>query len=203
MHKAHRLHRAGAAIAALALALSGASAAGASNVSVDPSTLTPPPAPGATCTANGAQVSCTVTIKASYVNEPWIELPCGTVYATGSDVREYTRWYQDGLLVRRHVHEDGESTWSLSATGDGKVLSVITHTNWGEVYTVPGDFSSGVGHQEGTDLLVRDANGGVVWQISGQTHGEERFTGHFVVDDPPPIPITSLGIVDLCEAFAA
>jgi hypothetical protein len=203
MHKVHRLHRAGAVIAALALSLAGASAAGASNVSVDPSTLVPPPAPGSTCTANGAQVYCTVTIEASYVNEPWFELPCGIVYATGTDVREAKRWYQDGLLVRRHIHEDSEYTWSLSATGDGKVLTVITHTNWGEVYTVPGDLSSAVGHQEGTDLLVRDPNGGVVWQISGQIHGEERFTGHFVVDNPPPIPITSPGIVDLCEVFAA
>jgi len=204
MHAVRLRNRTGAAIAAaLALSLAAGPSAFASNVAVDPNTLTPPPVPGTTCTANGAQVLCTLTLDVSFTNEPWFELPCGVVYATGRDVREARRWYEDGLLVRRHVHEDAEATWTLSATGAGPLVSVITHTNWGEVYTVPGDLSSAVGHQEGTDLLVRSPGGGVVWQISGQTHGEERFTGHFLVDEPPPIPITSPAVGDLCAALGA
>lgn len=193
----------GAVAAALALSLWAGPAAFASNRAVDPNTLTPPPLAGTTCVLNGAEVLCNLTIDVSYTNEPWFEAPCGVVYATGRDVREYTRWYENGLLVRRHVHEDGEASWTLSPTGAGPLLSVITHTNWGETYTIPGDLSSAVGSQQGTDLLVRSTDGGVVSQISGQTHGEERFTGHFFVDEPPPIPITSVEIADLCAALEA
>lgn len=194
--------RTGAAVAAaLALALWTGQAANASTISVDPNTLTPPPLAGTACVLNGAEVLCTLTIDVSYTNEPWFEASCGVVYATGRDVREYTRKYESGLLVRRHVHEDGEASWTLSPAGAGPLLSVITHTNWGEVYPIPGDLSSAVGHQQGTDLLVRDSSGGVVTQISGQLHGEEPFTGHFFVDEPPPIQITSPEIADLCAAL--
>jgi hypothetical protein len=203
MHSVRPLGRTATIAAALALSLTSGAPAFASNVAVDPNTLVPPPVPGTTCTANGAHVLCTITVDVAYTNEPWLELPCGVVYATGRDVREARRSYENGLLVRRHVHEDAEAVWSLSPTGASPLVSAITHTNWGEVYTVPGDLSSAVGHQEGTDLLVRSTNGGVVWQISGQTHAEEAFTGHFLVDEPPPIPITSPAIGDLCAALGA
>jgi hypothetical protein len=201
MHTGRRLHGAGAVIAALTLSLAGAGTATASNTIVDPATLVPVPPDGYVCTADGAQVSCIATFVADFVNEPWLDMPCGTVYATGRDVRVAKRWYQNGLIVLKRVHEDSISTWSLSPTGGGTVLSAITHTNWVEQYSVPGDVTSNSGHQEGTDLLVRSPSGGVVWQISGQIHGEDRFTGHFKTDDNPPIPITSPAEADLCAAF--
>ena len=203
MHKAARFHRAGSVVGALVLSLAGASSALASNTTVDPATLVPVPPEGYTCTANGAQVYCTATFVTSYVNEPWLDLRCGTVYATGRDVLFAKRWYQNGLLVLKRVHEDAEYTWSLSPTGGGITLSAVTHTGWVEEYSVPGDVSTNFGHQEGTDLLVRGPSGGVVWQISGQIHGEERFTGHFMTDENPPIPITSPAEADLCAAFGA
>jgi hypothetical protein len=203
MNTGRRFHRAGAVIAALALSVAGAGSASASNMIVDPNTLTPVPPDAYVCTANGAQVYCTATFVADFVNEPWFDMPCGTVYATGRDVVEGKRWYQNGLLVEKRAHEDSTFTWSLSPTGGGTVLSGITHTNWVAQYAIPGDETTNYGHQEGTDLLVRSPSGGVVWQISGQIHGEEFYTGHFKTDDNPPIPITSPAEADLCAAFAA
>lgn len=203
MHTGRRIHRVGAAIAALALSLAGAGAASAGSRSVDPITLVPVPPEEYVCTANGAQVYCTATFVADLLNEPSFDMPCGTVYATGRDVKSAKRWYQDGLLVEKRVHDDATFTWSLSPSGGGTVLSVITHTNSVEQYAVPGDVTTNYGHQQGTDLLVRSPSGGVVWQISGQIHGEEFFTGHFMTDDNPPIPITSSVEADLCAAFGA
>ena len=34
-------------------------------------------------------------------------LPCGTIYITATDVRHGLRFYEDGLLVRRHVTAPG------------------------------------------------------------------------------------------------
>jgi hypothetical protein len=203
MHTGRHLHLAGAVIAALALSAVGAGSAVASGTIVDPNTLVPVPPQGYVCSVDGAQVYCTATFVADSVNEPWFDMPCGTVYATGRDVRDAKRWYQDGLLVEKRVHEDLSYTWSLSPTGGGTVLSVIGHTNWVEQYAVPGDVTTAFGHQQGTDLLVRGPSGGVVWQISGQIHGEEFYTGHFMTDDNPPIPITSPAQGDLCAAFGA
>jgi hypothetical protein len=203
MHTRRRLHRIGAVIAGLTLSVAGAGAATASGTSVDPSTLVPVPPDAYVCSANGVQVYCTATVVTDFVNEPQFDVRCGTVYGTGRDMKSAKRWYVDGLIVEKRVHEDTAFTWSLSPTGGGTVLSGITHTNWVEQYAVPGDVTTNFGHQQGTDLVVRGPSGGVVWQISGQIHGEEFFTGHFMTDENPPMPITSPAQGDLCAAFGA
>jgi hypothetical protein len=90
---------------------------------IDPSTLQPPPPPGAECRADGAWTICHTGLLFTPVNEPILdfELPCGTLYETATDVRRGIRWYNsdDGKLVRRFVSQDMEGAWSLSPTGAG------------------------------------------------------------------------------------
>ena len=44
-----------------------------------------------------------------------------------------------------------------------------------------------MGSQQGTDVLVRAHDDGVLMHVSGQTHGEESFTGRFLVPDDPAV----------------
>ena len=158
--------------------------AAAARSSVDPGTLVPPVQPDAACYEQGSFVQCDIYVLLSWTNEPAFELPCGLVYETRYDERFVTRWFDDFLLVRRLVHQRAEGTWSLSPTGDGASVTFKSSANWGEVYTVPGDPESAVGHQRGTDYLVQGSDGSVIWHISGRTHGpEEAFDGRFVVDE--------------------
>jgi hypothetical protein len=152
---------------------------------VDPATLTPPAQSDAVCyEIGGGSTQCDIYVLLEWANEPAFELPCGLVYETRYDERFVTRWFQDGLLVRRLVHQRAEGTWSLSATGTAPLVTFVSQTNWGEVYTTPGDPNSNVGHQRGTDLLVMGPDGGVIAHISGRTHGpDEDFDGRFVFDD--------------------
>ena len=165
--------------------------------SVDPGSLQPPPPPGAQCSADGQWIICATTFDTTYANEPAFELPCGQVYGTATDLRDGRRWYANGLLVRRHVVQDAAGTLSLSAVGDAPVLTFVSHTEWGEVYTIPGDVDSAVGHQAGTDLLIKSPKGGVVAHISGRTNADEEFTGLFVAPDDPSLAAT------MCEALGA
>ena len=78
---------------------------------VDPSTLQPPPPPGAECRADGQSIICHTSLVLTPVNEPVAELPCGTVYESSNDVRRGIRWYNsDGKLVKRFVTQDLEGT---------------------------------------------------------------------------------------------
>ena len=151
---------------------------------VDPALLTPPPPPGATCSNDGRFVICATTFNGSATNELAFELTCGPVYVTSTDVRVGRRWYEDGLLVRRHVVQNASGTWSLSPTGEGPLVSFIAHATWGEVYLIPGDESSQVGHQRGNDLLARSATGGVLAHVSGRST-DEGFTGLFHLPEDP------------------
>ena len=57
---------------------------------VDPSTLQPPPPPGAECRADGQSIICHTSLVLTPVNEPVAELPAGpctrpvTMFAVGS-----------------------------------------------------------------------------------------------------------------------
>ncbi len=165
--------------------------------SVDPGSLQPPPPPGAQCSADGSWVICATTFDATYANEPAFVLPCGQVYTSATDLRDGRRWYANGLLVRRHVVQDAAGTFSLSPVGNAPALTFVSHTEWGEVYTIPGDLASAVGHQAGTDLLVKSPGGGVVAHISGRTNADEEFSGLFVAPDDPA------NATSLCRALGA
>ena len=105
--------------AGLLLAAAPASLAG----SVDPSTLQPPPPPGAKCHTAGNQVICDTILNFDLENQPDFELPCGTLYLTGTDYREGFRFYVDGKIVRRHVTGAFNVTGSLSPAGDGPMIT--------------------------------------------------------------------------------
>ena len=178
---------ASSAAAAVLLAASAISVGASGHQPVDPATLSPQPPGGAVCWSTGTAVRCDTVFDASYANEPAMDLPCGTVYATATDIRTSIRTYEAGLLVRRQVHVTADGFWTLSPTGAGPKVTFVTHSGFGEDYLVPGDLSSAVGSAQGTDLLARSPQGGVIVHISGQTHGEERFTGHFVPPDDPSV----------------
>ena len=93
----------------------------AAGKAVDPAALTPAPllvGAEAECRADGQWILCHTTLPLEPVNEPVFDLPCGTVYETSRDVRHGIRWYNaaDSVIVKRHVTQDFEGTWSLSRT---------------------------------------------------------------------------------------
>ena len=71
---------------------------------VNPGTLIPVPPEGAVFRADGRWIICHTSLSFAPVNEPAIDLPCGTVYETGTDERRGIRWYDsEGRLAERFV----------------------------------------------------------------------------------------------------
>jgi hypothetical protein len=170
------------AVGLLLAGLTVASPTASAGSAVDPDTLQPPPPPGAECQTIGSGVRCDTFFLVEHVNEPGVELPCGTVYETIHDMRNGIRWYDtDGRLVKRLVHQDAEGTWSLSPAGTGPTVVISAHGGWGEVYPVPGDDSSADGHASGNGLIIKDDHGGVIAHIAGHDDGNE-FHGLFRFD---------------------
>ena len=164
------------ALGVLAASLMAAPAAVAGR-SVDPSTLTPPPPPGATCQQNGRFVICHTFVDLDPVNEPDVLLPCGQTYLSGPDHRLGTRWYEDGVLVRRFVRQDVNQTLSLSRDGSGPTLSVTAHDSWWGLAD-PLVFH-GLGYKvsaPGTGVIAVIAG---IDDIEGNHHGVLRF-----IEDP-------------------
>lgn len=172
-----------AALTAVAIVLAVAAPAAAGQP-VDPTTLTPEPPPGATCSANGPSlVLCHTVFVEDLVNEPVFSLPCGQVYQTSHDPRVGLRWYEDGLLVRRQVFSDFEGSWSLSASGEGPSVRVAGHLNWIDTYLVPGDEGSASTTYQGLGLHAF-VPGGVI-QIAGLERPDADPAGVFRFPDDP------------------
>jgi hypothetical protein len=123
--------------------------------SVDPSTLTPPPPPDARCHTAGTRTICDTVLNVDMVNEPAFDAPCGTIYITGTDYRDGTRFYDgDGLLVRRHVTDQVDAVISLSADGSGPTLSLTGHLNWWGYWPEPGSDGDGIQTNHGVDIKI-------------------------------------------------
>ncbi len=166
-----------------------APAASAAPPSVDPSTLQPPPPPDARCIPTGRYVICHTVIDFSVEAEPVTDLglPCGTVYFTATDVRHGLRFYENGLLVRRHVTAPGGVSGfiSLSPTGEGPRLELVGHLNWWSTFSVPGDVDTESTTSHGLDIRLTSPDGGIVAIIAGRTDPEGAHTGVArFVDDP-------------------
>jgi hypothetical protein len=188
----------GATILALA-GLVGMAVPAAAGPLVDPDTLQPPPPPGAECRLDGQWIICQTALEFTPVNEPIldIELPCGTMYWTGTDARSGIRWYNadDHKLVKRFVTRDTDSVVSLSPTGAGPTATLTQHSNWWTYYAVPGDESSGSGPQHGNDLIISAPGYGVIVHIAGLSVPDETFHGTFRFPEDPEVA------AELCAAL--
>jgi len=166
-----------------------APASSAAPAGVDPSTLEPPPPPDARCVAGARYVICHTVIDFSVDAEPVTDLglPCGTVYFTVTDVRHGLRFYENGLLVRRHVTTPGGALGfaSLSATGEGPRVELVGHLNWWSTFSLPGDVDSESTTSHGLDVRLKSPDGAIVAIIAGRSTPDGGHTGvvHFV-DDP-------------------
>lgn len=172
----------------------------AASKAVDPAALTPAPllvGAEAECRADGRWILCHTTLALELVNEPVFDLTCGTVYETSQDVRLGTRWYNaaDSVIVKRHVRQDLEGTWSLSPEGAGPTVAVSVHSNWYDSqYADPTDIDSGVGASHG-EFTVKAPGFGVIAHIAGLDRPDDIHRGVFrPVEDP------AVG-ARLCEAL--
>jgi hypothetical protein len=188
----------GASILALAGVVSMAVPAAAGPL-VDPSTLQPPPPPGAECRLDGQWIICQTALEFTPVNEPIldIELPCGTMYWTGTDARSGIRWYNadDRKLVKRFVTQDVDSVVSLSPTGAGPTATLVQYANFWTYYAVPGDESSGSGPELGNSLTISAPGYGVIVHIAGLSLPDETFHGTFRFPEDPEVA------AELCAAL--
>jgi hypothetical protein len=172
----------------------------AGSKAVDPSALTPAPllvGAQAECRAEGRWILCHTTLPLEPVNEPVFDLPCGTVYETSRDVRLGTRWYNaaDSVIVKRHVREDLEGTWSLSPEGAGPTVAISVHANWYDSqYADPNDIDSGVGASHG-EFTVQAPGFGVIAHIAGLDRPDDTHRGVFRPIEEPAVASA------LCEAL--
>ena len=157
--------------AGLLLAAAPASLAG----SVDPSTLQPPPPPGAKCHTAGNQIICDTILNFDLENQPDFDLPCGTLYLTGTDYREGFRFYVDGKIVRRHVTGAFNVTGSLSPTGDGPTIRLIARWNIWSVWPIPGGGDDdAIAIERGLSLRAIGPGLGSDFHISGQFDADRQ-----------------------------
>jgi hypothetical protein len=149
---------------------------------VDPTTLTPPLRPDRVCWDLGPYVQCDTSGDTFQENVPTDLAPCGQIYETAEFKSNSTRWYEDGLIIRRQVQASVKGFWTLSPTGDGPRVVFMRNNSWNELFTVPGDITSGVATVNGADLRVPAL--GVDLHEAGQFRPDETFVGRFTSDDP-------------------
>ena len=162
----------------------------ASSKAIDPAALTPPPllvGAEAECRADGRWILCHTALVIELVNEPVFDLSCGTVYETSHDGRLGTRWYNaaDSVIVKRHVTQDLEGTWSLSPDGTGSIVAISAHANWYDSqYADPSDIDSGTGASHG-EFTVQAPGFGVIAHIAGLDRPDDTHRGVFrPIEDP-------------------
>jgi hypothetical protein len=147
---------------------------------VDPGTLTPPPPPGARCFTTGpGRVTCDTALNLVVENQPDFETPCGLLYVTGTDERDGTRYYENGLLVRRHIMFDINVTWSLSPTGEGPTLKLIAHTGEWMSWPDPGNDETAIVTFSGLDAKAIGPGFGTGFQIAGRWNPDGSHAGLF------------------------
>jgi hypothetical protein len=167
-----------AAIVAIA-SLVGASVTSAHTL-VDPTTLTPPLKAFRICYQDGPWVKCdTSTPTTSFANQANtdFDLPCGTIYESGTVTTHATRWYKNLLLVERNAQEHIVGTWSLSPTGSGPTVAFAADDNWHETFLVPGDLSSDSIVTHGSFLRIPAL--GAEFHDSGINMADGTLHGHF------------------------
>lgn len=183
-----------AAVTAASILLAGASTALAAKV--DPSTLAPPPPLGARCFTTGpGRVTCDTFLNFTLENAPDFEASCGLLYVTGTDFRDGFRFYENGLIVRRHVTADINVTWSLSPTGAGPSVRLIGHQSWWSAWPVPGGVDGeDVFTTTGLDTKVIAPGLGAAFQVAGRFDPDGNHTGILTA-------FSDASIAALCDAL--
>ncbi len=163
---------------------------------VDGSTLTPPPPADARCHTAGNQTICDTVLNFFPVNEPAFDTPCGTLYFTGTDLRNGLRFYDaDGLLTRRHVTAQLRGTLTLSPTGEGSTLRMTSHLNWWNTWPVPGSEGDGIQTNRGVDIKVSGPGIASGFMLAGNFGPDEPAHGHLTAftDESLALLCTALG----------
>jgi len=170
-----------AAVLAIA-SLAGASVTSAHTL-VDPTRLTPPLKAFRICYQDGPWVKCdTSTPTTSFTNQANtdFDLPCGTIYESGTVTTHATRWYKNLLLVERNAQEQIVGTWSLSPVGSSPTVAFAADDNWHETFLVPGDLSSDSIVLHGSSLRVpalgAEFHDSGITMADGTHHGHTSFT---------------------------
>lgn len=136
---------------------------------VDPDSLLPPPPPGAVCMAVGAgTVRCDTFKDFDLDHERVFDVPCGPVYETSADHRDGIRWYQDSLLVKRHVDADLHGFWSTSPTATDSGVHLFAAWASTSSWTVPGDDATVQERLQGVLGRVLGPTGAPIISIAGQ-----------------------------------
>jgi hypothetical protein len=163
---------------------------------VDPATLTPPPPPefNPTCERVGNQIICEVV----FTDPPIVDEPsgvvCGGTELLFSQERSVVgkRFYSaEGLLLRRHFHDDVNGTWTnpvTSVTASFSGGSMTLHD-----LAVPGDAGSGTSRNAGS-VRIYFADGGTIIQ---------QDAGNLVIDEGTGTLLSQSGqhpFVDFFEA---
>jgi hypothetical protein len=187
----------------LLIAALGAGPVAAAHVRVDPTTLTPPLKPFRVCYETGRWVYCDTSNTDTWANEPVIELPCGTVYESATNVSLAERWYEDGLLVERNNEERLTGTWTLSPTGSGPSVEIRVNDGWHEHFVIPGDLFSDVERAHGSFLRILSF-GNVILEVGLFLSPEEVHHGYSSLDGPSNIfdGTDPVGAAKLCDALA-
>ena len=182
----------------------------AARTPVDPATLTPPPPPefNPVCEQVGNGIICEV----AFTDPPIVDEPsgviCGTAELLFSQTRSVVgkRFYDaDGLLLRRHAHDDITGTWTNPETGATASYAggfMILHD-----LTVPGDLASGVTRSSGSLRIYVQGGGTILHNDAGRLvfdeatgtllaqNGQHPFEDYFAHGD--------LSALDaLCSALA-
>ena len=137
---------------------------------VDPATLTPPPPPefNPTCERVGNQIICQVVFTdPAIVDEP-SGVVCGGTELLFSQVRSVVgkRFYSaEGLLLRRHFHDEVSGTWTNPATGLTASFSGGSMTL--HDLAVPGDSGSGISRISGSVRIYLLGGGTILHQDAG------------------------------------
>jgi hypothetical protein len=162
----------------------------AARTPVDPTSLTPPLKPFRVCWQLGPYVQCDTGGVSTTANEPAGELPCGQLYQSATTISNSTRWYKDGLIVRRALQERGTGFWTLSPTGAGPIVEFSIAFSWDEHFAIPGDIDSGAREVRGITLQV-PALGAALHESGLYIEADDVMHGLSTGSDPA-------GLAELC-----
>jgi hypothetical protein len=170
----------------------------AARTPVDPSTLTPPPPPefNPVCERVGNGIICELAFTDPLIVDEPSGVVCGTTELLFSQTRSVVgkRYYDaDGLLLRRHFHEDVSGTWKNPVT-DAAANFVGGAMSLHDL-SVPGDVTSGTTRSSGSvriyvpgagTILLADAGHTVLDEATGTVlaqSGQHPFEAYFAHGD--------------------